>query len=90
MRSEYFPSFQCTKRIKFNLLIPLHKFKKDTSKLFIHIYRLKNMLAEIFDIPLVDFMYDLMCTVFFGPKFAYFLGLRPFKKNVTNYGQKLN
>merc|ERR1712127_825662 len=42
-----------------------------------------GLLVEIFYIPLVDYMYDLMCNVFVGPKVAYFLGLRPFQKNVT-------
>ena len=42
-RSEYFPTFQCTKRVKLNLLIPLQKFKNDTFKLFLHIYRSQNM-----------------------------------------------
>ena len=36
------------------------------------------LLVEIFYIPLVDFMYDLTCKVFFGPKFAHFFGLRSF------------
>ena len=43
MRSEYFHTFQCTKRIKINLLIHLQKFKNNTSKLFLHIYRSQNM-----------------------------------------------
>ena len=34
MRSEYFPTFQCTKRVKLNLLISLQKFKKDNVKFF--------------------------------------------------------
>ena len=50
MRSEYFPTFQCTKRVKINLLIPLKKFKKDTFKLFLHIYRSQNMQKKCFKI----------------------------------------
>ena len=47
-RSEYFPTFQCTKRVKLNLLIPLQKFKKDNFKLFLHKYRSQNMQKKLF------------------------------------------
>ena len=33
-----------------------------------------GLLVKIFYFTLVDYMYDLMCKVFSGPKFAYFLG----------------
>ena len=45
-----------------------------------------GLLVEIFYISLVDYKYDFMCKVFFGPKIVYFLGFRPFPKIVMNYG----
>ena len=38
MRSEYFPTFQCTKRLKVNFLIHLQKLQNNTFKLFVHMY----------------------------------------------------
>ena len=37
MRSEYLPTFQCTKRVKTNLMIPLQTLEKYTSNFFLHI-----------------------------------------------------
>ena len=41
--SEYFHTFQCTKRVEINLFIPLHKSKKYTFQLFLYIHRSQNM-----------------------------------------------
>ena len=41
--SEYFHTFQFTKRVEINLLIPLLKSKKYTFQLFLYIYRSQNM-----------------------------------------------
>ena len=49
-RSEYFPTFQCNKSVKLNLQIPLQKFKRDTSKLLLHIFRSQNMQEIQFEI----------------------------------------
>ena len=43
MWSEYFHTFQCTKRVEINILIPLNTFKKYTSQLFLKIHRSQNM-----------------------------------------------
>ena len=45
---------------------------------FSHFGYFFRLLVKIFYIPLVDYMYYLMCKVFFCHKFAYFLDLRPF------------
>jgi hypothetical protein len=40
--SDYFPTLQCTKRVKMNLLIPLNKLKKYTSQLILYKHRKQN------------------------------------------------
>ena len=64
---------------------------------YIWTYRYLNLhISEPSDVwtyiylNLHDYMYKLMCKVFLGWKFAYFLNYRPFQKNVTKYGQRLN
>ena len=62
MRSEYFPTFLYTKRVKLNLLIPLQKLKKDTFKLFLHIYRSKNIHKKLLK-DCKEIHYDFYCLV---------------------------
>ena len=56
-------------------------FKVDMQVVFLWTFCLWyffGLLVELFKIPLVDYMYDWMCKVFVGKKFAYFLGMKPF------------
>ena len=53
-------------------------------------FQKNGLLLELFYLPLVDYMYVLMCKAFVWPTICIILGFGTIYKNVTKHGQRLH